>query len=158
MKEAAYPDQGVSWNNGLHVNFDPCRKYYGYFESYSGTVAACEAADANARAAMRSWYYYVTNAMYVKTAVITHERAFQALPADVREAVLKAAKDAEERGWEMCKKNEREGEKILASKGIVVGKASPAVMQALQKASEPLVQDWLKKAGPDGAALVKALR
>jgi TRAP-type C4-dicarboxylate transport system substrate-binding protein len=72
--------------------------------------------------------------------------------------VLKAAKDAEKRGWEMSQKNEREGEKILAAKGIVVGKASPAVMQALRKASEPLVQDWLKKAGPDGAALVKALR
>jgi TRAP-type C4-dicarboxylate transport system substrate-binding protein len=105
-----------------------------------------------------SKYYYVTNAMYVKTAVITNERAFKALPANVREAVLKAAKDAEKRGWEMCKKNEREGEKILASKGIVVGKASPAVMQALRKASEPLVKDWLKKAGSDGAALVKALR
>jgi TRAP-type C4-dicarboxylate transport system substrate-binding protein len=72
--------------------------------------------------------------------------------------VLKAAKDAEKRGWEMSQKNEREGEKILAAKGIVVGKASSAVMQALRKASEPLVQDWLKKAGPDGAALVKALR
>jgi TRAP-type C4-dicarboxylate transport system substrate-binding protein len=90
--------------------------------------------------------------------VITNERAFQALPAKVREAVLKAATDAEKRGWEMCQKNEREGEKILASKGIVVGKASPAVMQALRKASETLVQDWLKKAGPDGAALVKAVR
>jgi len=105
-----------------------------------------------------SKYYYVTNAMYVKTAVITNERTFKALPADVREAILKAAKDAEKRGWEMSKKNEMDGEKILAAKGVVVGKASPAVMQALRKASEPLVQDWLKKAGPDGAALVKALR
>lgn len=105
-----------------------------------------------------SKYYYVTNAMYVKTAVITNERAFKALPANLREAVLKAAKAAEERGWEMCQKNEREGEKTLAAKGITVGKASPAVMQALRKASEPLVENWLKKAGSDGAALVKKLR
>lgn len=105
-----------------------------------------------------SKYYYVTNAMYVKTAVITNERAFKALPAKLREAVLKAAKAAEERGWEMCQKNEREGEKTLAAKGITVGKASPAVMQALRKASEPLVENWLKKAGSDGAALVKKLR
>ena len=96
--------------------------------------------------------------MYVKTAVIAHERTLQALPANVREAVLKAAQTAEKRGWEMSKKNESDGEKILASKGITVDKASPAVMQALRKASEPLVQDWLKKAGPDGAALVKALQ
>jgi TRAP-type C4-dicarboxylate transport system substrate-binding protein len=105
-----------------------------------------------------SKYYYVTNAMYVKTAVIANERALRALPANVREAVLKAAKDAEKRGWEMCQKNEKEGEKILAAKGITVGNASPAVMDALRKASEPLVRDWLKKAGPDGEALVKKLR
>lgn len=103
-------------------------------------------------------HYYITNAMYVKTAVVTHERAFQALPAEVREAVLKAAQEAERRGWEMSKKNAVEGEKILGSKGITIGEASPALMQALRKASEPLIQDWTKKAGADGAALVKGLR
>lgn len=103
-------------------------------------------------------YYYVTNAMFVKTAVVVNERAFRALPAEVREAVLKAAQEAERRGWEMSKKNLAEGEKILAEKGIKVAEASPALMQALRKASEPLIESWVKKAGPDGAALVKALR
>jgi TRAP-type C4-dicarboxylate transport system substrate-binding protein len=105
-----------------------------------------------------SKYYYITNAMYVKTAVVANERAFRSLPADVRDAVLKAAQEAEHRGWEMSKKNGTDGEKILVEKGIVVSKASPALMQALKKASEPLVQDWLKKSGADGAALVKALQ
>ena len=71
---------------------------------------------------------------------------------------MKAAQDAELRGWEMSKKNGIDGEKILADKGIKVSEASPALMQALRKASEPLIQDWTKKAGPDGAALVNALR
>lgn len=103
-------------------------------------------------------YYYVTNAMFVKTAVVVNERTFRGLPADVREAVLKAAQEAERRGWEMSKKNGIDGEKILADKGIKVSEASPALMQALRKASEPLIQDWTKKAGPDGTALVNALR
>jgi TRAP-type C4-dicarboxylate transport system substrate-binding protein len=103
-------------------------------------------------------YYYVTNAMYVKTAVVVNERAFRALPPEARDAILKSAPVAEKRGWEMSKQNVVEGEKILASKGIAVGNASPALMQALRKASDTLIQDWVKKAGPDGAALVKAVR
>jgi len=43
----------------------------------------------------------------------------------------------EKRGWEMSKKNEMDGEKILAAKGVVVGKASPAVMQACGRRPSP---------------------
>jgi len=55
MKAAAYPDQGVNWSNGVHDDFDSCRKYYGYFESYSGSETDCESGGSVTRA----WYRYV---------------------------------------------------------------------------------------------------
>jgi len=110
----------------------------------------------------RAWEYtshfYVTNAMYVKTAVVVNERAFARLPADLQQIVLDAASTAERRGWEMSKHNGIEGGKLLAANGIQIGPATPAVLSALKRTARPLTEDWLKKAGADGEALLKSLR
>lgn len=110
----------------------------------------------------RAWEYtrhfYVTNAMYVKTAVVVNERAFARLPEDLQEIVLEAATVAEQRGWEMSKHNGIEGGKLLEANGIEISPAAPSVLAALKKTARPLTEDWLKKAGADGEALMKALR
>ena len=56
-----------------------------------------------------SKYYYDTNAFHPRNAVVVNERAYAALPDNVKAAVQKAAAEAEKRGWEMARKNQGDG-------------------------------------------------
>jgi TRAP-type transport system periplasmic protein len=110
--------------------------------------------------ATKAWEYakhfYDVNAWHPRNAVIVNERAFQALPEATRNALLKASADAEKRGWETVQKDHENGLKMFKEKGIVIDKPSDALTKAFSDAGTIMVRDWVKKAGPDGEAMVKA--
>jgi TRAP-type C4-dicarboxylate transport system substrate-binding protein len=90
-----------------------------------------------------------------KNAVFVNTRAFQALPADVQAAVRAAAATAETRGWDVAAREERERQATLVSRGMTVADpAPPALIAELQKVGETLTQEWIAKAGEDGAKLI----
>ena len=72
--------------------------------------------------------------------------------------MLKAAKTAEERGWKLSQEKTKWYTDQLAAKGMKVQPPSPAFAAGLRKIGEQLTADWLKKAGPDGQAVVDAYR
>lgn len=102
--------------------------------------------------------YYMTNAMHPKNVVVVNSRAFHDLPADQKKALTAAAAAAEKRGWELSKKREADANKMLADNGMTVHKPDAAMMAAFSKVGAQMTAEWLKTAGADGEAIVKAYR
>jgi TRAP-type transport system periplasmic protein len=102
--------------------------------------------------------FYDTQAWLPKNAVIVNQQAFDALDKATQDAVLKAAADAEVRGWKASE--EKNGWYIaqLKQKGMNIVKPSPQLSADMRKVGEVMLQDWLKKAGSDGQAVVDAYR
>ena len=101
-------------------------------------------------------YFYDTQAWLPKNAVIVNQKAFDALDKPTQEAVLKAAAEAETRGWKLSEEKNEWYKKALADKGMKIIKPSPKLMADLKQVGAIMQADWLKKAGPDGAAVLGA--
>jgi len=102
--------------------------------------------------------YYMTNAMHPKNAVVVNERSFQRLPAAQQKALADAAAAAEKRGWGLSRQRESSANKMLADNGMTVHTPDAAMMSALGKVGDTIAAEWLKAAGADGEAIVKAYR
>jgi TRAP-type C4-dicarboxylate transport system substrate-binding protein len=103
-------------------------------------------------------HFYDTQAWIPKNITFVNKAAFDALPKDQQEALLKAAKTAEDRGW--AKSEELSGWylKELAAKGMKVGPPSAELAAGLKKFGEDLTAGWLRRAGADGQAVIDAFR
>ena len=102
--------------------------------------------------------YYATNAMHPKNVVVVNNRSFQALPPAQKKALMDAAAAAEKRGWELSRQREQTANKLLADNGMTVHAPDAAMMGAFGKIGEQMIGEWLKSAGADGDAIVKAYR
>ena len=100
--------------------------------------------------------FYDTQAWLPKNAVIVNQQAFEALDKAPQAAVLKAAADAEARGWKASEEKNGWYLDQLRQKGMNVVKPSPQLTADLKKVGETMLQEWLKKAGPEGQAAVDA--
>ncbi len=112
--------------------------------------------------AFKAWeytkHYTNTAAMHPRNVVVVNERAFQRLPEATRKAVQGLASTAEERGWKLSQEREGMGNKSLADNGMTVSEPDAAMKAALMKVGETMLSEWLKKAGADGDAMIKAYR
>jgi TRAP-type C4-dicarboxylate transport system substrate-binding protein len=90
-----------------------------------------------------------------KNAVFVNTRALQGLAPDVQAAIRTAASTAETRGWDVAAREERDRQATLAQRGMTVADpAPPALIAELQKVGDTLVQEWVTRAGEDGAKLI----
>ena len=105
---------------------------------------------------IKNWYD--TQAWLPKNGVLINKKAFDALDKATQDAVLKAGRDAEARGWELSKKTNTESLEQLKKGGLVVHQPSPQLKADMKKVGETLLAEWLKNAGAEGQALVDAYR
>ncbi|HEX6720904.1 MAG TPA: TRAP transporter substrate-binding protein [Burkholderiaceae bacterium] len=105
---------------------------------------------------IKSWYN--TQAWLPKNAVIVNLAAFNALDKATQDAVTNAAADAEVRGWKVSEEKNGWYLEQLKGKGMNIVTPAPALMTGLRKVGEEMLGDWLKKAGPDGQAVVDTFR
>lgn len=103
-------------------------------------------------------HHYETNAWLPKNITFVNKAAFAALDKPTQDALLKAAAEAETRGWRIAEEKTAWYLKELAAKGMKVQPPSPALKDGLAKVGETLTADWLKKAGTDGQAVVDAFK
>jgi len=101
-------------------------------------------------------YWYDTQAWLPKNAVIVNQKAFDALDKPTQEAVLKAAAEAEKRGWALSEEKNEWYKKALAEKGMKIMKPSPKLMADMKQVGGIILADWQKKAGADGTAVINA--
>lgn len=100
--------------------------------------------------------FYDTQAWLPKNAVIVNLRAFNALDAATQAGVLKAAADAEARGWKISQEKNDEYKRLLTEKGMKIHKPSAKLMTDMQQVGGIMLADWQKAAGPEGAAIIEA--
>jgi TRAP-type transport system periplasmic protein len=102
--------------------------------------------------------YYNTSAFHPKNAVVVNTRAFSRLPQDQQKALKDAAAKAEPRGWEMSKARTKEANDTLQKNGMTVHDPDQAMKDAFAKVGNQILEEWLKKAGPEGQQLIKSYR
>jgi TRAP-type C4-dicarboxylate transport system substrate-binding protein len=103
-------------------------------------------------------YFYDTQAWLPKNAVIANKAAFDALDAPTKQALQKAAADAEARGWKLSQAKNQEYLDLLKKNGMQVLAPPPQLKADMQKVGETMLKEWLDKAGPEGKQLVDAYR
>jgi len=103
-------------------------------------------------------YYYDTQAWLPKNIVFANEKAFSALDKPTQDAVLKAAAEAETRGWKTSQEKTKWYLGELAKNGMTVAPPSPALASDLKKIGETMTAEWVKQAGADGQAIVDAYK
>ena len=103
-------------------------------------------------------YYYDTQAWLPKNALVMNKKAFDALDKGSQDALLKAAADAETRGWAASRRVNEETLAKLKAEGMQVLPPSSALKGDLAKVGDTMLKEWLDKAGPDGKALIDAYR
>jgi len=102
--------------------------------------------------------YYDTQAWLPKNAVIVNQKAFDALDKASQAALLKAAADAEVRGWKASE--EKNGWYLgqLKAKGMTILKAPEQLNADLHKVGNYMLVEWLRKSGEEGRKVVDTYR
>jgi TRAP-type transport system periplasmic protein len=103
-------------------------------------------------------FWYDTQAWLPKNAVIVNKAAFDALDAPTKQAVLKAASDAEVRGLAASKKANGESLDKLKGGGMQILPPSAQLAADMKKVGETLLKEWQEKAGAEGKQLVEAYK
>jgi TRAP-type C4-dicarboxylate transport system substrate-binding protein len=110
----------------------------------------------------KSWetmtHFYDAQVWIPKNATFVNKAAFDKLPKDQQDAVLKAAATAETRGWKMWEEKSGWYLDQLKSHGMKVQPPSAKLKEGLAKIGDTLTADWLKKAGADGKAVIDAYK
>ena len=102
--------------------------------------------------------FYDTQAWLPKNAIIVNQKAFDALDKPTQAAVLKAAADAETRGWKLSEEKNGWYLEQLKAKGMNILKPSEQLTADLRKVGNFMLAEWLRKAGDDGRKAVDAYR
>ncbi len=92
-------------------------------------------------------FFYPVNGWLPRNVTAVSQKAFDALDKPTQDAVLKAAADAEVRGWKASEKVDEDSIKILKDNGVTVAPPSASVSAALQKIGETMTTEWLASAG-----------
>jgi TRAP-type C4-dicarboxylate transport system substrate-binding protein len=103
-------------------------------------------------------HFYDTQAWIPKNITFVNKAAFDALDKPTQDALLKAAVTAETRGWKMWQDKSGWYLDQLKSHGMKVLPPSDTLKAGLKKVGEQLTADWLKKAGPEGEAILAAYK
>ena len=102
--------------------------------------------------------FYDTQAWLPKNAVIVNQKAFDALDKPTQSALLKAAADAESRGWKISEEKNGWYLAQLKDKGMSVIVPSEQLTADLRKVGNFMLAEWLRKSGDDGRKVIDAYR
>jgi TRAP-type C4-dicarboxylate transport system substrate-binding protein len=102
--------------------------------------------------------FYDTQAWLPKNAIVVNKAAFDALDKPTQAAVLKAAADAETRGWKTSAEKTSWYIDQLKQKGMTIEKPSEQLTADMRKVGNVMLAEWLRKAGPDGKRIIDQYR
>ncbi|NRF70669.1 TRAP transporter substrate-binding protein [Aquincola sp. S2] len=105
---------------------------------------------------IKNWYD--TQAWLPKNAVIVNKKAFDALDKPTQDALMKAAAEAEARGWKISMEKNDWYKKALTDKGMTIHRPHAKLKQDLKQVGEIMLADWEKTAGADNVAVVAAYK
>ena len=103
-------------------------------------------------------YFYPVNAWLPRNVTAVNQKSFDALDKATQDAVMKAAAEAEARGWKASEKVDADSIAILKANGVTIAEPSDSVKAALQKIGDTMTEEWLASTGADGKAIIDAYR
>jgi len=103
-------------------------------------------------------HFYDTRAWIPRNVTFINKAALDSLDKPTQEAVLKAAKVAEERGWKLWENKTEWYHDEIKKKGMKVLQPSPELAAGFKKIGEQLTADWLKRSGAEGQAVIDAYK
>ena len=90
--------------------------------------------------------------------MFVNKQAFDALDKATREALVKAAAEAEARGWKTSEEKNKWYLEQMAKNGMNVAQPSAQLKSDFKKVGDTMTAEWMKMAGADGQAIVDAYR
>ncbi len=102
--------------------------------------------------------YYDTQAWLPKNVVFVNKAAFDALDKPSQQALLKAAAEAEARGWKTSQEKNKWYLEQLAKNGMNIAEPSAQLKADFRKIGDTMTAEWMNNAGADGKAVVDAYR
>ena len=126
----------------------------GVIDSYMSSGAT--GFDSKTYEHIKNWYD--TQAWLPKNAIIVNRKAFDALDKATQAALLKAAADAEARGWKLSQEKNAWYVDQLKQKGMSILAPSEQLMADLKKVGNYMLAEWQRKAGDEGKKVVEAYR
>ena len=92
-------------------------------------------------------YYYEISAWFPKNIVFVNAKSFDALTPEARAAVLKAAAEAESRGWVASEGLAQTSTKELQANGIRIERISPDLEIDFRRIGERFSREWVRSVG-----------
>ena len=112
--------------------------------------------DSKTYESIKTWYD--TQAWLPKNAILVNKKAFESLDKPTQSAVLKAAADAESRGWKLSQEKNGWYLDQLKAKGMTIAKPGEQLTADLKKVGNFMLAEWLRKSGDDGKKVIDAYR
>jgi len=126
----------------------------GVIDSYMSSGAT--GYDSKTYEHIKNWYD--TQAWLPKNAIIVNRKAFDALDKATQAAVLKAAADAETRGWKLSQEKNAWYVDQLKAKGMNIVAPSDQLTADLRKVGNFMLAEWQRKSGDEGKKVIDAYR
>jgi len=101
-------------------------------------------------------YFYDIAAWFPKNMVIVNKDAWNKLDADTQKLVMSEAAKAEQKGWDLSKRGNKDDKKALADAGMKVGKVNSALKKHFEEVGATMSKEWADRAGSRGTAVLKA--
>lgn len=98
-------------------------------------------------------YYYEINAWFPKNVVFVSSKAFEALDPSARAMVLKAAADAEGRGWVASQALAVNATEELRSNGVRIERIPAELEQEIKRMGERFSREWVRSVGNEANAI-----
>lgn len=179
-----WPPQGLYANKAINAASDLKGSKWRAYNPYTAriaefvgaqpvTIQAAELSQALATGAVQSFisspslgydtkvwetqikYWYDVKAWLPRNVVFVNKRALAELDAPTRQAVLKAAAEAETRGWKLAEEKYRWYRDQLVANGLKVELPSEKLRSDFRGIGDTMTAEWLKTAGPDGARIIE---
>ena len=126
----------------------------GVIDSYMSSGAT--GFDSKTYEHIKNWYD--TQAWLPKNAIIVNKKAFDSLDKATQAAVLKAAADAETRGWKLSQEKNAWYVDQLKQKGMSILPPSDQLTADLRKVGNYMLAEWQRKSGDEGKKVIDAYR
>jgi len=126
----------------------------GVIDSYMSSGAT--GYDSKTYEHIKNWYD--TQAWLPKNAVIVNLKAFEALDKPTQQALVKAAGDAEARGWKLSEEKNGWYVEQLKKNGMSIIKPSDQLTADLRRVGNVMLAEWQRKAGDEGKKVIEAYR
>jgi TRAP-type C4-dicarboxylate transport system substrate-binding protein len=101
-------------------------------------------------------HYHRVNAWLPKNMLVVNKREFDKLDKPIQDAVVRLAREAENKGWARMRAYDEESVEILRKNKMTIVTPTPQLMSDMRKIGDEMLADWIKAAGADGKEILDA--